>query len=207
MDGTTIRLDGVTKRFGDVAAVRGADLEVAGGEIVALLGPSGCGKTTLLRTIAGFERPDDGLRRDRRAPRRRWGRLAAAGGARGRDGVPGLCALPAPDRGRERRLRPAAARPRAAGARAPGARRPLRTRRAVPARALRRPAATCCARTRARARAARRPARRAVVERRPATARRRCGTRSRRCFVRSASRRSSSPTTARRRSRSPTASR
>ena len=61
MDGTTIRLDGVTKRFGDVAAVRGADLEVAGGEIVALLGPSGCGKTTLLRTLAGFERPDDGL--------------------------------------------------------------------------------------------------------------------------------------------------
>jgi len=61
MDGIAIRLAGVTKRFGDVAAVRGADLEVAGGEIVALLGPSGCGKTTLLRTIAGFERPDGGL--------------------------------------------------------------------------------------------------------------------------------------------------
>jgi iron(III) transport system ATP-binding protein len=60
MDGTAIRLDGVTKRFGDVAAVRGADLAVVGGEIVALLGPSGCGKTTLLRTIAGFERPDAG---------------------------------------------------------------------------------------------------------------------------------------------------
>jgi iron(III) transport system ATP-binding protein len=60
MDGTAIRLDGVTKRFGDVVAVRGAHLAVVGGEIVALLGPSGCGKTTLLRTIAGFERPDGG---------------------------------------------------------------------------------------------------------------------------------------------------
>jgi iron(III) transport system ATP-binding protein len=55
-----IRVDGVTKRFGDVVAVDDADLTVSGGEIVALLGPSGCGKTTLLRTIAGFERPDAG---------------------------------------------------------------------------------------------------------------------------------------------------
>jgi iron(III) transport system ATP-binding protein len=58
--GTPIRLDRVTKRFGDVAAVSDATLDVAGGEILALLGPSGCGKTTLLRTIAGFERPDSG---------------------------------------------------------------------------------------------------------------------------------------------------
>jgi iron(III) transport system ATP-binding protein len=60
MDCSMIRLDGVTKRFGEVAAVDGASLCVARGEIVALLGPSGCGKTTLLRLIAGFERPDGG---------------------------------------------------------------------------------------------------------------------------------------------------
>ncbi len=45
---------------GTVQAVRGVDLEVAEGEIFTLLGPSGCGKTTILRCIAGLERPDDG---------------------------------------------------------------------------------------------------------------------------------------------------
>jgi iron(III) transport system ATP-binding protein len=60
MDCSMIRLEGVTKRFGDVSAVHDASLCVARGEVVALLGPSGCGKTTLLRLIAGFERPDSG---------------------------------------------------------------------------------------------------------------------------------------------------
>ncbi len=55
-----IRLEGVTKRFGDVVAVDRTSLCVERGEVVALLGPSGCGKTTLLRLIAGFERPDAG---------------------------------------------------------------------------------------------------------------------------------------------------
>jgi iron(III) transport system ATP-binding protein len=51
---------GVSKRFADVIAVERADLCVERGEFVALLGPSGCGKTTLLRLVAGFERPDEG---------------------------------------------------------------------------------------------------------------------------------------------------
>ncbi|MBA3381038.1 MAG: ATP-binding cassette domain-containing protein, partial [Actinobacteria bacterium] len=60
MSCSMIRLDGVTKRFGQVAAVDETSFCVERGELVALLGPSGCGKTTLLRLIAGFERPDAG---------------------------------------------------------------------------------------------------------------------------------------------------
>jgi iron(III) transport system ATP-binding protein len=55
-----IALDAVSKRFGETAAVSKASLCVDRGEVVALLGPSGCGKTTLLRLVAGFERPDEG---------------------------------------------------------------------------------------------------------------------------------------------------
>jgi iron(III) transport system ATP-binding protein len=60
MDCSMIRLGDVTKRFGAVTAVDRASLCVARGEVVALLGPSGCGKTTLLRLVAGFERPEGG---------------------------------------------------------------------------------------------------------------------------------------------------
>jgi iron(III) transport system ATP-binding protein len=55
-----IQIEGVTKRFGPVAAVRDLSLDIGEGEFVTLLGPSGCGKTTLLRLIAGFMTPDAG---------------------------------------------------------------------------------------------------------------------------------------------------
>jgi putative spermidine/putrescine transport system ATP-binding protein len=55
-----VRLEGVTKRFGDVVAVAGIDLEIADGEFFSMLGPSGSGKTTTLRMIAGFEVPTEG---------------------------------------------------------------------------------------------------------------------------------------------------
>jgi ABC-type Fe3+/spermidine/putrescine transport system ATPase subunit len=58
--GPIVQLQAVHKRFGAVAAVDGVDLEIARGELFALLGGSGCGKTTLLRMIAGFEMPDQG---------------------------------------------------------------------------------------------------------------------------------------------------
>ncbi len=55
-----VRLEGLRKHYGDVAAVDGVDLDVGRGEFFTMLGPSGSGKTTTLRLIAGFERPDAG---------------------------------------------------------------------------------------------------------------------------------------------------
>jgi spermidine/putrescine transport system ATP-binding protein len=55
-----VRLEGVSKSFGEHRAVDGISLEVRDGEFFSLLGPSGCGKTTLLRMLAGFETPDQG---------------------------------------------------------------------------------------------------------------------------------------------------
>jgi sulfate transport system ATP-binding protein len=56
----SIVLRGISKRFGEFAAVENIDLNVPTGALMALLGPSGCGKTTLLRLIAGLETPDQG---------------------------------------------------------------------------------------------------------------------------------------------------
>jgi putative spermidine/putrescine transport system ATP-binding protein len=55
-----VRLVGVSKHYGELAAVKSLDLEVKRGEFFTLLGPSGSGKTTTLRMIAGFEEPDTG---------------------------------------------------------------------------------------------------------------------------------------------------
>jgi NitT/TauT family transport system ATP-binding protein len=55
-----VELAGVDKRFGEVHALDGIDLEVGAGEFVSLIGPSGCGKSTLLRIVADLEQPTDG---------------------------------------------------------------------------------------------------------------------------------------------------
>ena len=57
---TSLDLDGVTKRFGDEAALDDVSFSVADGEFFTLLGPSGCGKTTTLRIVAGLTAPTDG---------------------------------------------------------------------------------------------------------------------------------------------------
>src|SRR5258707_4582632 len=58
--GHRLRLDDITHRFGDFVAASGVALDIAGGELVALLGPSGCGKSTLLRIMSGFIRQTEG---------------------------------------------------------------------------------------------------------------------------------------------------
>jgi putative spermidine/putrescine transport system ATP-binding protein len=55
-----VSIRGLTRTFGDVRAVAGVDLDIFEGEFITLLGPSGSGKTTVLRMIAGFEKPDSG---------------------------------------------------------------------------------------------------------------------------------------------------
>jgi putrescine transport system ATP-binding protein len=57
---TFLRIDHITKRFGETIAVNDINLDIARGEIFALLGSSGCGKSTLLRVLSGFETPSSG---------------------------------------------------------------------------------------------------------------------------------------------------
>jgi putrescine transport system ATP-binding protein len=58
--GSLLSLQGICKRFGSVTALDEVSLEISENEFLALLGPSGCGKTTLLRMMAGLERPNAG---------------------------------------------------------------------------------------------------------------------------------------------------
>ena len=61
MQAAEVRLENVGKRYGEQWVVRNVDLNIQRGEFFTFLGPSGCGKTTLLRMIAGFVQPDEGL--------------------------------------------------------------------------------------------------------------------------------------------------
>ena len=58
---TIIKIENLSKSFGEKVVLDNINLDIKRGEFVTLLGPSGCGKTTLLRMLAGFTVPDDGV--------------------------------------------------------------------------------------------------------------------------------------------------
>ena len=63
MSETAVRAEGLTKHYGDVAALDHLDLDVAPGEVVGYLGPNGAGKTTTIRLLLGLARPSGGAPR------------------------------------------------------------------------------------------------------------------------------------------------
>jgi ABC-type multidrug transport system ATPase subunit len=81
MADAAIRVEGLTKSFGDVTALAGIDLEIATGKVFGLLGPNGAGKTTTIRILATVLQPDSGraevlgldVVKDAKAVRRRIG--------------------------------------------------------------------------------------------------------------------------------------
>ena len=200
--GPAVRLEGLEKRFGDVAAVDGIDLEIGDGEFFSMLGPSGSGKTTTLRMIAGFELPTAGRvllhGHDVTGPR--------AVRARREHRVPGLRAVPAHDGRGQRRVRPRDP-PRRQGRARPARRRgagdgpPRGLRQAQAGPAVGRPAPAGRARARAREPAPCPAARRAARCARPQAPRGDAGRAQAASSSRSGSRSSTSPTTRRRRSR------
>ena len=75
-----IRLQGITKKYGNNLIIPKLDLTIYDGEFLTLLGPSGCGKTTLLRMIAGLDTPTTGkVFLDEKSTRRRTERTCSAG--------------------------------------------------------------------------------------------------------------------------------
>lgn len=57
---SSVKIENITKKFGEVVAVKDLSLDIKEGEFMVLLGPSGCGKTTILRIVAGLEHPTKG---------------------------------------------------------------------------------------------------------------------------------------------------
>ena len=166
MSATMIRLERVSKRFGPVRAVQDVTLEIGTGRVRRPARPQRLRQDDAAppdRRLRGPRRGHGPAGRDGR----RRGRLGPAGAAARGHGLPGLRALPAPDRGAQRRLRAPAWRSWGARRRGARPRRPGRARRPLPAPALRRPAAARRARARARARAGRRAPGRALEQHRP----------------------------------------
>ena len=105
--GAFLQIQNVVKDFDGHRAVDDVTIDIAKGEVFALLGSSGCGKTTLLRMLAGFETPTSGHDRARRPGPRRPAAVRAAD----EHDVPELRAVPAPHGVGQHRLRPEARRP------------------------------------------------------------------------------------------------